>query len=59
MRDIDTRSGVVTLNVLQIIFVVLKMFNLIDWSLWVVFSPTWTLICIWAVILIAEKLIDR
>lgn len=59
MRDIDTRSGVVTLNVLQIIFVVLKMFNLIDWSLLVVFSPTLTLIFISAVILIAEKLIDR
>ncbi|MBR3346300.1 MAG: hypothetical protein IKG37_04410 [Solobacterium sp.] len=59
MRDIDTRSGVGTLDVLQIIFIVLKMFNLIDWSWWVVFSPTWTLIGILAVILIAEKLIDR
>lgn len=58
MRDIDTRSGVVTLSVLQIIFIVLKMFNLIDWSWWVVFSPTWAVISHGVAILIVETLID-
>ena len=59
MRDRDTRSGVGTLDVLQTIFIVLKAFKLIDWSWWVVFSPTWTVIILGVVILIAEKLIDR
>ena len=57
MRDIDTRSGR-TLDVLQIIFIVLKMFNLIDWPWWVVFSPTWAVIILGVVILIVETLID-
>ena len=59
MRDRDTRSGVGTLDVLQTIFIVLKAFKLIDWSWWVVLSPTWTVIILGVVILIAEKLIDR
>lgn len=58
MRDRDTRSGVGTLDVLQIIFIVLKAFRLIDWSWWVVFSPMWTMIGLLVVIVIAEKLID-
>lgn len=43
MRDRDTRSGIGTLDVLQIIFIVLKAFRLIDWSWWVVLSPQWTM----------------
>lgn len=58
MRDRDTRSGIGTLDVLQIIFIVLKAFRLIDWSWWVVFSPMWTMIGLLVVIVIAEKLID-
>ena len=58
MRDRDTRSGVGTLDVLQIIFIVLKAFQLIDWSWWVVFSPMWIMIGLLVVIVIAE-LIDR
>lgn len=59
MRDRDTRSGIGTLDVLQIIFIVLKAFRLIDWSWLVVLSPMWTMIGLLAVIVIAEKLIDR
>lgn len=29
------------LDILQIIFIVLKCFNLITWSWWAVFSPLW------------------
>lgn len=58
MRDRDTRSGVGTLDVLQIIFIVLKLLNLIDWSWWVVFSPIWVAIILAMVIVIAESLID-
>lgn len=58
MRDTDTRSGVGTLDVLQIIFIVLKLLNLIDWSWWIVFSPIWVAIILAMVIVIAESLID-
>ena len=59
MRDTDTTSGVSTSSVLQIIFIVLKLLNLIDWSWWVVFAPTWAMIAIALVILIAYKLLER
>ena len=58
MRDRDTRSGIGTLDVLQIIFIVLKAFRLIDWSWWIVFSPIWVAIILAMVIVIAESLID-
>lgn len=58
MRDRDTRSGIGTLDVLQIIFIVLKLLNLIDWSWWIVFSPIWVAIILTMVIVIAVSLID-
>lgn len=36
-----TTTGVSLLGVLQIIFIVLKLCGLIDWSWWKVFIPMW------------------
>ena len=59
MRNVDTRIGVETLDVLQTILIVLKVFQVIDWSWWVVLSPLWTMIGWLVAIVIVEKLIDR
>lgn len=55
----DTNSGLNTGSVVQIVFIVLKLLNLIDWSWWVVFIPTWIGLIIVAVVLIAFKLSER
>lgn len=55
----DTNSGLNTGSVVQIVFIVLKLLNLIDWSWWVVFIPTWIGLIIVAVLLIAFKLSER
>lgn len=34
-------NGIGIFTVLQIVFLVLKLTNLIDWSWWWVWSPTW------------------
>lgn len=36
-----SNGGIGTLGVLLIIFITLKVLNLIDWSWWWVFSPIW------------------
>ena len=36
-----TRTGMSSLGVLQIIFIVLKLCNLIAWSWWAVLIPLW------------------
>jgi len=41
MREKNTTSGLRTSGVLQIIFIVLKLVKVIDWSWWWVFAPTW------------------
>ena len=42
--------------VLCIIFIFLKVFEVVDWSWWVVFSPLWlpfaSILCIWVVAMI-------
>ena len=35
-------SGLGTLAVLQIVFLILKLTGLIDWSWWLVLVPLWT-----------------
>lgn len=47
-----TTTGVSLLGVLQIIFIVLKLCGLIDWSWWKVFIPMWIDLGIIAVFLL-------
>lgn len=51
----SNNSGLSIGGVCQIVFIILKFLNLIDWSWWVVFIPTWIslaiiLICVIALI---------
>lgn len=51
-----TRTGMSSLGVLQIIFIVLKLCNLIAWSWWAVLIPLWIeLACAVLAILIILK----
>ena len=47
-----TTTGISLLGVLQIIFIVLKLCGLIDWSWWKVFIPMWIDLGIIAVFLL-------
>lgn len=52
-----TTTGVSLLGVLQIIFIVLKLCGLIDWSWWMVFIPVWIDLGIIAVFLLVYFII--
>lgn len=61
-----TTTGVSLLGVLQIIFIVLKLCGLIDWSWWKVFIPMWIdlgiiagLLLLYLVILIIAYIYDK
>lgn len=41
-----TTGGVSTLGVVQIVFIILKLVGVIDWSWWAVFIPFWISIAI-------------
>ena len=43
-------SGLGLFSILQIVFLVLKLCNLIDWSWWWVFSPTFASIVSYGII---------
>ena len=42
MSEESKSSGLGTLAVLQVVFLVLKLTGLIDWSWWLVLVPLWT-----------------
>lgn len=54
----ESSSGLGTLGVLQIVFIVLKCVNVIDWSWWAVFIPTWINIGIIAIAAIALVILE-
>lgn len=61
-----TTSGISLLGVLQIIFIVLKLCGLIDWSWWKVFIPMWVdlgiiagFLLLYLVILIIAYIYDK
>ena len=47
------------LDVITVVFVILKLLNLIDWSWWAVLSPQWISILIYGVIKFLEILIEK
>jgi hypothetical protein len=47
MSSKNTSSGGMSLfSVLTVVFVVLKLTDVIDWSWWLVLAPTWGGICL-------------
>ena len=57
MKIRESNAGVGTGSVLQIVFIVLKLCGLIDWSWWWVMSPTWISAGIVALLLLVVALI--
>lgn len=55
-KSSSSETGIFT--VLQIVFLVLKLTNLIDWSWWWVWSPTWISIILVVVVLFVFFLVD-
>jgi hypothetical protein len=47
------------LNIFLIIFVVLKLVGIIDWSWWLVFIPVYIELGLYILIAILEKLMDK
>ena len=45
-------SGLGLSSVLTIIFIVLKLVGVINWSWWWVFAPTWIGIILWILVLV-------
>ncbi len=37
----ETGNGIGILTVVQIVFIILKLTNLVDWPWWIVFWPLW------------------
>ncbi len=56
MNNNNSSSGLGLLSVLTIIFVVLKLVGVIDWSWWWVLSPTWIVVCLWLLVVICVSI---
>lgn len=52
-----TTGGVSTLGVVQIVFIILKLVGVIEWSWWLVFMPLWISIVLVVLSLIIGLLI--
>ena len=52
-----TTGGVSTLGVVQIVFIILKLVGVIDWSWWAVFIPLYISIAIIVLLLVIGLLI--
>ena len=56
----ESNSGGMNLaSVLLVVFIVLKLCHVINWSWWWVFSPVWIMAIIIGVIYIIVNIIDR
>ena len=53
-----TRSELGFMDVLQIIFIVLKIIGVINWSWWAVFTPIWISLAILGFVLIGSSFDD-
>lgn len=58
MSGKSNNSGLGLLDVLQIIFIVLKLLGTINWSWWAVLSPIWIQLAIVGFVLITNILDD-
>jgi hypothetical protein len=47
------------LGLLQIVFITLKVLNIISWSWWIVFTPIWFELAIIIIVLIIHAIIKK
>lgn len=48
----SSTSGVGILDVVQIVFIILKLCGVINWSWWVVLLPLWVVVAIGGVVIV-------
>ena len=51
-RNNSAAGGISFSGLLQIVFIVLKLCHVIDWSWWWILAPTWIPLCLAALIFI-------
>ena len=59
MDNNKTSSGIGFGSILFIVFLVLKLTNVIDWSWWWVFAPIWISVCILIICVIVLKVFSK
>ncbi len=59
MRNKNKKTGLGILEVLQIIFIVLKLCKLINWSWLAVLSPSWISFLIIAIVIIVVWILEQ
>ena len=52
-------GGAGTATILQVVFIVLKLIHVIDWSWWWVFAPTWISLAFAVVVFIIYCIIKK
>lgn len=52
----SSTSGVGILDVVQIVFIILKLCGVINWSWWVVLLPLWVVLAICGVVIVCALL---
>ena len=54
-KDSSNMSSVTPLDLLQLLFIALKLMGYIDWSWWWVFSPMWIALILAIIIVFVTK----
>jgi len=52
-------GGISALDALQIVFIVLKLLDKIDWSWWWVLSPIWAFVLLFVAVKLVSVLVER
>ena len=57
MNDKQTSNGIGFTGLLTIVFIILKLCNIITWSWWWVLSPLWISAILWVIVLVIVLLV--
>lgn len=48
----ESRNGLGIIDVTQIVFIILKLLNVITWSWWIVFTPLWIVLALLIIVIL-------
>ena len=54
-----SKNGISALDLLTIVFIVLKLTHIIDWSWWLVLSPIWVMILLVIILIIIRRIAGK
>ena len=57
MNDKQTSNGIGFTGLLTIVFIILKLCNIITWSWWWVLSPLWISAILWVILVVVVLLV--